>query len=178
MSSPGVTYGGSTAFGPFDVETFYNESPLINAGNTGTADAPLFALAEDSDYLDTAVSWFATSFQFTPFNITRVLPDGTSPGTNGDETEALLDIDYAHATAPGTPIHAYVSSSLYTSIQRSITDNVCGAALVGGEGGCCNGGGGGGKRGEERGGGEDFEPQGGGTRSEEQTEGGVRRQHI
>ena len=76
------------------------------------------------------MSWFATSFQFTPFNITRVLPDGTSPGTNGDETEALLDIDYAHATAPGTPIHAYVSSSLFTSIQRSITDNVCGAISI------------------------------------------------
>ncbi len=123
MSSPNVTYGGSTAFGPFDVETFYNESPLINTGNSGTAPPDCIALAEDSDYLDAAVTLFATSFNFMPFNITRFLPDGTSPGTNGDETEALLDIDYAHATAPGTPIHAYVSSSLYTSIQSSITDN-------------------------------------------------------
>src|ERR1700691_4235119 len=29
VSSPGVGYGGSTAFGPFDIETFYHEAPLI-----------------------------------------------------------------------------------------------------------------------------------------------------
>src|SRR5207237_8559415 len=79
-----------------------------------------------SDYLDAAVTLFATSFGFTPFNITRVLASGSSPGTNGNETEALLDIDYAHATASATPIHVYVDSDLYTSIQSSITDNTCG----------------------------------------------------
>ena len=73
---------------------------------------------------------FASTFGFTPFNITRVLPGGSSPGTNGDETEALLDIDYAHATAPATPIHVYVDSDLYTSIQSSITDNLCGAISI------------------------------------------------
>ena len=44
--------------------------------------------------------------------------------------EALLDIDYAHATAPATPVHAYMSSSLYTSIQSSVTDNKCGAISI------------------------------------------------
>ena len=127
MSTPDVAYGGSTAFGPLDVEKFYDESPLINGGNSGTASPDCIALDEDSDYLDAAVPLFATSFNVAPFNISRV---GTSPGTNGDETEALLDIDYAHATAPGTPIHVYMNSSLYTSIQNSITDNVCGAISI------------------------------------------------
>jgi subtilase family serine protease len=72
------------------------------------------------------VTLFASTFSFTPFNITRVLPGRSSPGTNGDETEALLDIDYAHATAPATPIHVYVDRNLSTSIQSSVTDNVCG----------------------------------------------------
>jgi subtilase family serine protease len=130
LSSPAVTYGGSTAFGPFDVQKYYNESPLIAAGNSGTAAPDCVALAEDSDYLDAAATLFASSFNFTPFNLTRVLPGGTSPGRNGDEGEALLDIDYAHATAPGTPIHVYVNSNLYTSIQSSITDNVCGAISI------------------------------------------------
>ena len=131
-SLPGANVGGSTAFGPFDVETFYNEAPLITAGNGGTASPDCVALAEDSDYLDTAVTLFASTFGFTQFNITRVLPDGTSPGKNGDanETEALLDIDYAHTTAPATPIHVYVNGNLYTSIQSSITDNVCGAISI------------------------------------------------
>jgi subtilase family serine protease len=124
---PGATVNGSTAFGPFDIETFYNEAPLISGGNTGTASPDCVALDEDSDYLDAAVTLFASTFGFTPFNISRA---GTSPGRNGDESEALLDIDYAHATAPGTPIRVYMNSSLYTSIQNSITDNACGAISI------------------------------------------------
>jgi subtilase family serine protease len=127
VSIPGATVSGSTAFGPFDVETFYNESPLIAAGNGGTGSPDCVALDEDSDYLDAAVSLFATTFSFTPFNLSRV---GTSPGRNGDETEALLDIDYAHATAPATPIHIYMNGDLYTAIQKSITDNICGAISI------------------------------------------------
>jgi len=129
-SAPGATVGASTAFGPFDIETFYDETPLIVAGNGGTAAPDCVALDEDSDYLDSAVTLFASTFGFTPFNITRVLPGGSSPGINSDETEALLDIDYAHATAPATPIHVYVNGNLYTSIQGSITDNVCGAISI------------------------------------------------
>jgi subtilase family serine protease len=128
--SPGATSGGSTAFGPFDIENFYNEGPLIAGGDSGSASPDCVALVEDSDYLDTAVSLFATTFGFPSFNVTRVLPDGTSPGINADETEALLDIDYAHATAPATPIDVYLNSDLFTSIQSSITDNTCGAISI------------------------------------------------
>jgi len=130
VSSPGVGFGGSTAFGPFDIETFYDEAPLIKAGDSGTASPDCIALAEDSDYLDAAPALFDSSFGFSSMNITRVLPGVTSPGTNGDETEAQLDIDYAHATAPATPIHVYVDASLETSITKAITDNVCGAVSV------------------------------------------------
>src|ERR1039458_7012199 len=31
----GASFDGSTAFGPFDIEAFYNEAPLISAGNSG-----------------------------------------------------------------------------------------------------------------------------------------------
>ena len=126
----GATLSGSTAFGPFDVETFYDETPLIAAGNSGTVSPDCVALDEDSDYLDAAVSLFASTFRFPPFDITRVLPSGSSPDINDDESEALLDIDYAHAAAPATPIHVYVDSVLYTSIQKSVTDNVCGAISI------------------------------------------------
>jgi subtilase family serine protease len=129
-ASPGVSFDGSTAFGPFDIETFYNEAPLISAGDSGTGSPDCIALAEDSDYLDAALALFDSSFGFPAMNLTRVLPGVTSPGTNGDETEALLDIDYAHATAPATPIHVYVDASLETSITSAITGNVCGAVSV------------------------------------------------
>ncbi len=129
-TSPGVSFGGSTAFGPFDIETFYNEAPLISAGNSGTASPDCVALAEDSDYLDSAPTLFDSDFGFPAMNITRVLPGGSSPGRTGDETEAQLDIDYAHATAPATPIHVYVDGNLYGSISSAISDNVCGALSI------------------------------------------------
>ncbi len=127
---PGSTEAGSTAFGPIDVETFYDETPLLNAGNAGTSSPDCVALDEDSDYLSSAVTLYDSTFGLTPATITNVYPDGGTPGRTGDEVETLLDIDYVHATAPGTPIHAYLGSTVYSAIQRSVTDNVCGAISI------------------------------------------------
>ena len=44
--------------------------------------------------------------------------------------EALLDIEYAHAIAPGTPIKTYISGGLVSAIKRSVTDNACGAISI------------------------------------------------
>ncbi len=127
---PAVTESGATAFGPKDVETFYDETPLLNAGNTGTPAPDCIALAEASDYLASAVTLYDSTFGLPAAAITAVYPQGSSPGINGSEVETLLDIEYAHATAPGTPIKAYMSTDLYTAIQDSVTDNACGAINI------------------------------------------------
>jgi subtilase family serine protease len=127
---PAATEGGSTAFGPIDLETFYDETPLLNAGNTGSPSPDCIALDEDSDYLPAAVTLYDTTFGMTPAVITNIYPDGSSPGRTADETEVLLDIDYAHATAPGTPLHMYMGTSLYDAISQSVTDGTCGAISI------------------------------------------------
>jgi subtilase family serine protease len=127
---PGATQEGATAFGPIDVETFYDETPLLNGGNTGSASPDCIALDEDSDYLASAVTLYDSSFGLAAAAITNIYPDGSSPGKTGDETETQLDIDYAHATAPGTPIHMYIGTSLFDAITQSVTDNVCGAVSI------------------------------------------------
>ena len=127
---PAAREGGSTAFGPIDVETFYDELPLLNAGNTGSPSPDCVAVDEDSDYLPSAVTLYDSTFGLTPAPITNVYPDGTSPGITGDEVETLLDIEYSQATAPGTPIHPYIGTSLYDAMSQSVTDNVCGAISV------------------------------------------------
>jgi subtilase family serine protease len=127
---PGASEGGSVAFGPKDVETFYDEMPLFDAGNTGSPAPDCIALDEDSDYLPSAVTLYDSTFGLTPAALTNVYPEGSSPGVSGDEVETLLDIDYAQASAPGTPIHPYISSDLYDSISQSVTDNTCGAISV------------------------------------------------
>jgi len=127
---PAATELSSTAFGPIDVETFYDELPLLNAGNNGSPSPDCIALDEDSDYLPSAVTLYDSTFGVTPAAITKVYPDGGTPGRNSDEIETLLDIDYAHAAAPGTPIRPYIGSSLYDAIQQSVTDGTCGAISI------------------------------------------------
>ena len=96
----------------------------------GSPSPDCVALDEDSDYLSSAVTLYDTTFGLVPAAVTNIYPNGGTPGENGDEVETLLDIEYAHATAPGTPIHAYLFGTVYDAIQRSVTDNVCGAISI------------------------------------------------
>ena len=127
--APGYSGGSGTAFGPSDLYTFYNETPLLNGGtNGGSGDC--VALAEDSDFSSNSVTLFDSNFSLTPANITRVFPDGASPGINGDEIEVLLDIEWAHAVAPGAPINVYIGTSLQDAITAPVADNKCGAISI------------------------------------------------
>ncbi|HXW83560.1 MAG TPA: protease pro-enzyme activation domain-containing protein, partial [Candidatus Binataceae bacterium] len=110
-SSPNYNNGDGTAFGPSDLYTFYDESSLLDGGTTGASGkGDCIAIAEDSDYLSSAVTLFDTNFSLATANVTEIYPDGSSPGENGDENEALLDIEWSHAVAPGSPIDVYVGS--------------------------------------------------------------------
>lgn len=128
--------GAGVAFGPSDLWTFYDENSLLNAGTDGGA-GDCIALIEDTDYLSSAVTLFDTNFALPAANVTRVQADGSSPGRTGDEIEALLDIEWAHAVAPGAPIDVYVGNSatatidpLVDALKKAVTDNQCGAISV------------------------------------------------
>src|SRR5713226_9241674 len=127
--APEFSSGGGIAFGPSDLYTFYNETPLLNAGTNGSS-GDCIAVAEDSDFNSNSVTLFDSNFSLTPASITRVFPDGASPGINGDEGEALLDIEWAHAVAPGAPINVYIGTSLTDAITRPVIDNQCGAISI------------------------------------------------
>src|SRR5260370_1788191 len=127
--APQYSSGGGIAFGPSDLYTFYNSTPLLNAGTNGNS-GDCIAVAEDSDFNSTSVTLFDSNFSLTPANIARVFPDGASPGINGDEVEVLLDIEWAHAVAPGAPINVYIGTSLTDAITRPVIDNQCGAVSI------------------------------------------------
>lgn len=127
-ATPAYTFGSGTGFAPADLQTFYDESPLLEANVTG-AGVDCIALIENSDYLDAAVTDFDSTFGLPAFSPQRVLPAGTSPGINQDEPETLLDIEWTHAAAPGAAINVYIgnsqSKSLIDAIHRAVTDNTC-----------------------------------------------------
>src|SRR5262249_31132481 len=106
-SQPDVNVGGTVAFGPSDVYSFYNETPLLSAGVIGGG-GRCMAIIGDSNFTASAVTQFNSQFGLPQSNITTVLADLTDPGINGDELEALLDLEWSHAIAPGAAIRFYL----------------------------------------------------------------------
>lgn len=74
---------------------------------------------------------FDSTFSLPGVSISRFFPQG-NPGINlNGEIEILLDIEYAHATAPGAQIRAYIGNGdLLEAIRQSVTDNACGAINI------------------------------------------------
>jgi subtilase family serine protease len=119
---PGDCYGSSTncyAVGPYDFATIYNVLPLWKAGTTGTGQN--IAIVSDSDVFDSDYQDFRSLLGLPPLpgtggTINRVLPTGSNPGVqncqeNSDEQEAILDVEWAGAVAPGAAIDLVISPS-------------------------------------------------------------------
>ena len=128
---PQVTESGTTAFGPKDLWTFYDETVLNSAGTTGTG-ADCIALVETGDFEDDAVALFDATFGLPAITVSRVLADGTNPGAGPPraQMESDLDVEYAHAAAPGAPITAYLGaggSATLDALARAVSDDTCGA---------------------------------------------------
>ena len=131
-TSPDYSGSSGTAFGPADFYTFYDETPLLNAGTNGSG-SDCIAVIEDSNYLASAVTLFDTTFALPTASITNVFPDSTAPSTNGDEIEVLLDLEWAHAVAPDAPLRAYMgsgSNALPDAIKRAVSDNACSSISI------------------------------------------------
>ena len=134
----GPGYQGETfispflAFGPADLYTFYDYTPRFSAGNTGGGTGCI-AIVGDSDVLSTGPTLFASDFTLPAPTIIPILVNGSSPGTNGDEDEAQLDLQWSHASAPGAVQRFYLGNGAKSStngpivdaIQRAVNDNLC-----------------------------------------------------
>jgi len=135
-ASPNALIGGQESFGPPDFQTFFNETPLSNAGvNGGNGDC--IAIVGDSDFEQSVVDAFNTYFTQPESNITTTIVNGADPGFNGDEEEALLDLDWSHAVAPGAATRYYAGDStapaiapIVDEINAAVTDNQCGVISV------------------------------------------------
>ena len=105
------------AFGPADIYTFYDETPLLNAGIDGSGNGCI-AVVEDSNIDEDAANAFNSQFGLpaltTGVNFNIVLVDKTDPGQNGDENETMVDVNYSHTVAPGSSIRIYLGDEKHT----------------------------------------------------------------
>ncbi len=96
---------------PADLATIYDFNPLFSAGITGTGQT--IVVIEDTNLYSTA-DWtkFRTAFGLTQYSsgslATQHPNSGANncddPGVNSDDSEAILDAEWASAAAPGAAI--------------------------------------------------------------------------
>ena len=102
--TPLLTGSGSSfyALAPADFATIYTTAPLLQAGNSGAGQ--VIALVGVSNINLQDVASFRTLFGLGAGN-TSVVLDGPDPGiVPGDESESVLDVEWASAVAPGASV--------------------------------------------------------------------------
>ncbi len=134
-----ATPKGGTGFSPSDLRKYYNETPILSSGDTGTGTSDCIALPEISNVHNGTLATFTkdfnnTDFSLPPIALTKVIADKKNPGFQGDaEVEADLDIEYSHSVAPSTPIELYLGAgqnSLLDAIGKAVTSNRCGVISI------------------------------------------------
>ncbi len=136
---PAYTLGGAQyqAVVPGDLATIYNINPLFNAGTSG--EGQTVVVLEDTDVYS-AQDWntFRSTFGLSAYSsgsFTQVHPAPPSgrnncsdPGVTADDIEAILDAEYASATAPGATIELAscantTSFGVFTAMQNLLNEN-------------------------------------------------------
>jgi subtilase family serine protease len=136
LESPDVVIGKQGPnFGPQDIYNFYNEATLLGTlDGTGTQ---CIALIEDSNFDLDSANAFNTQFnlpQFTASNLTVEAVDRNAASNfTKAQVETLVDLNYAHTTAPGAPIKVYLGndatassgSGLIDALRKAVSENQC-----------------------------------------------------
>jgi hypothetical protein len=109
--SPDDTSGGGYYVGAQDFYTIYNEASLIAAG-TNTGAGTTVALLEETDITTADVTSFRTKMGILPATPNLTVDHGAGAihcfnphiTSTNEETEAILDAEWAGATAPGAAL--------------------------------------------------------------------------
>src|SRR5215469_15899962 len=132
-----VLCGGGACFGPLlgpsDFYTFYDETPLSNAGITGTDCIAIVGVSNVPTGANGPIATFNNSFGLPQSNLTAILTDGPDPGPTHDafESEALLDIEWSHAVAPNAATKLFIGTGanggypLTDALQGAVSDGSC-----------------------------------------------------
>lgn len=105
---PQAVVGGYAFTTPLDLQAIYNSTPLNNAGMNGEGQS--IAVLEESNINPLDVSDFRTITNLPPAKVNIIL-NGPDPGLIADETEAIVDVDYAGAFVPNATLNFVLSAS-------------------------------------------------------------------
>jgi subtilase family serine protease len=105
-----ATPGGIVCYSPEQIQNAYNITPLLKAGITGKGKTIVIIDAFQNPGMLDDLALFDTTFGLPAPNFTQVAPDGLTPFDPNDANqvgwagEITLDVQWAHAVAPGANI--------------------------------------------------------------------------
>jgi len=119
---------------PQDFWTYYDQSsPMAPGGNGGTRSPDCIALLEGDSIQPAEFESFDTQFDLPPTNLAVVLTPSSKISFGTKHHEVELDVEWAHAVAPNTPIRLYVSNDpaslqhQFDALNLAVSENRCGA---------------------------------------------------
>jgi len=115
-----VIINDGEAYGDADMRNTYDVPADFQLGP-----GDCIAIVGTSDIVTAALTTFTNQFSDLPaIDLTQKLV-GSDPGTNGDDVEAYLDIEWSHVMAPGAPQVFYKGASLVSDISKAVSDDTC-----------------------------------------------------
>lgn len=120
--------GPSNLMAPADIATVYNLKPLLDQGLDGSG--VTIAVAARCDFNVSDPVAFRSQFNLPPKDPIKVFPFGPRPNRGGvEEVEAVLDVEWAGATAPDATVKSIIAPDIDFSIQ-AITNNLPEAKVI------------------------------------------------
>jgi subtilase family serine protease len=108
-ATPQIEINKAALTGPADLSAVYDAAPLTKANVLGQGQS--IALIEQSNIVLQDVTDFR-KITGLPAATLNVIVNGTDPGpVNGDETEAIADVEYAGALAPDATLNVVVTGT-------------------------------------------------------------------
>lgn len=116
-ANPNIKIGSGALTGPADLAAIYDAAPLQKNDVEGQGQS--IALIEESNIHPQDVTDFRT-ITGLPAATVNVIVNGPDPGPlfNGEETEAIADVEYAGALAPDAALNVIVTAS--TELNQGI----------------------------------------------------------
>jgi subtilase family serine protease len=104
-------------YGPQQIQNAYDITPLLNQGITGAGHTIVIVDAFQSPTITQDLALFDTAFGLPAPTFTQIAPDGLTPFNPADanmvgwSSEISLDVQWAHAVAPGAAITLVLAKS-------------------------------------------------------------------
>ncbi len=124
------TTGSFLYYSPLEIREAYNATSLLNSGYDGTGVTISIVDAYGDPFIQSELDTFSSTFGIPSTHVNVVCVDGPCDYSLGLLTgwneEIALDVEWAHAMAPGATINLYIGSNAGTALFDAVAAAVAG----------------------------------------------------